>query len=29
VVLDGNNDGSHLAMWLTAANEFAADQGWI
>ena len=29
VVLDGNNDGSHLSTWLTAANEFASDQGWL
>jgi hypothetical protein len=28
VVLDANSDGSHLSAWQTAANEFAADQGW-
>ena len=28
IVLDGNNDGSHLPAWLTAANGFAKDQGW-
>ena len=28
VVLDQDNDGSHLAAWLTAANEFAQDNGW-
>lgn len=29
IILDRNNDGSHLAPWMTAANQFAADQGWI
>ncbi len=29
IVLDGDNDGSHLAPWLTAANDFAQEQGWI
>jgi len=28
IVLDGNNDGSHLPAWLTAINEFAQDRGW-
>jgi hypothetical protein len=29
VELDANSDGSHLFHWLTAANEFAQDQGWV
>lgn len=28
VVFDLNNNGSHLAPWLTAANMFAIDMGW-
>jgi len=28
IVLDQNNDGSHLPAWITAANEFAQDRGW-
>jgi hypothetical protein len=28
IVLDQDNDGSHLAAWITAANEFAQDRGW-
>ena len=28
VELDANSDGSHLSHWMTAANEFAQDQGW-
>ena len=28
IVLDQDNDGSHLPSWLTAANDFAYDQGW-
>ncbi len=28
IVLDQDNDGSHLSAWLTAANEFAQDNGW-
>jgi hypothetical protein len=28
IVLDQDNDGSPLASWLTAINEFAQDQGW-
>jgi len=28
IVLDQDNDGSHLAAWMTAGNEFAKDQGW-
>lgn len=29
IVLDGDNDGSHLPAWMTAANEFGRDEGWI
>jgi hypothetical protein len=29
IVLDQDNDGSHLAPWMTAANEFAKDKGWL
>jgi hypothetical protein len=29
VALDPNSDGSHLPHWLTAANGFAKDQGWV
>lgn len=28
VVLDSDSDGSHLPIWLTAANEFAIAKGW-
>jgi hypothetical protein len=28
IVLDQDNDGSHLAPWMTAINEFAQDRGW-
>jgi hypothetical protein len=28
IVLDSDNDGSHLPAWLTAMNEFAQDKGW-
>lgn len=28
VILDQDSDGSHLPTWLTAANLFAAEQGW-
>jgi len=28
IVLDKDNDGSHLSAWLTAINEFAQDKGW-
>ncbi len=28
IVLDQDSDGSHLAPWLTAINEFAKDRGW-
>jgi hypothetical protein len=28
IVLDSDNDGSHLPAWLTAINEFAQDRGW-
>jgi len=29
IILNGDNDGSHLGAWLTAANEFAQDKGWV
>ncbi len=29
VILDQDSEGSHLNTWLTAANLFAADQGWM
>lgn len=28
VVFDENSDGSHLPIWLTAANQFAKHKGW-
>ena len=28
IVFDADSDGSHLSAWLTAANVFAAEQGW-
>ena len=28
ILFDPDSDGSHLYAWLTAANLFAADQGW-
>jgi len=28
VVLDADSDGSHLPIWLTAANEFAISKSW-
>lgn len=29
VILDQDSDGSHLSAWLTAANLFGRDQGWL
>lgn len=28
VILDQENDGTHLSAWLTAVNLYAHDQGW-
>jgi hypothetical protein len=29
IIFDPDSDGSHLYAWITAANQFAAAQGWI
>ena len=28
IVFDANSDGSHLPLWLTVANLYAANKGW-
>jgi hypothetical protein len=28
IAFDQDNDGSHLPLWLTVANQFAREQGW-
>ncbi len=29
IVFDYNSDGSHISLWLTVANIFAKNKGWV